>query len=177
MSLPEPAPRALPVISVMYGDSAFLKETLNSLTLLFGEIVLFSEPYPFDMTDYYQEEMGLSIQRVWLCFAPLQDPSQLSTWKEKCIEIEEKFRSNGKRLVNIDPGYLDHGKLVLASCKAAPDKIYLGSGVFAHTCLRFRRGEFHGPEHSFADFIDGRFDDFFHQAKVLLRKLLREQGQ
>ncbi|MCK5785686.1 MAG: DUF4416 family protein [Candidatus Sabulitectum sp.] len=177
MSLPEPAPRVLPVTSVLYGDSVFLKEALDSLQILFGEIVLFSEPFPFDMTDYYQDEMGASIQRVWLCFAPLQDPSQLTVWKEKCIEIEEILGGDGKRLVNIDPGYLDHGKLVLASCKAAPDKIYLGRGVFAHTCLRYRRGEFHGPEHSFADFIDGRFDVFFHSAKALLRKLLRGQGQ
>ncbi|MCP4646327.1 MAG: DUF4416 family protein, partial [bacterium] len=89
--------------------------------------------------------------------------------------MENKSGKQGKRLVNIDPGYLDHGKLVLASCKSAPDKIYMGKGVFAHTCLRFRKGEFHGPEHSFADFIDGRFDDFFLSAKQHLRKLLKER--
>lgn len=164
-------------MSVLYSDSTLLKGALVSLSQLFGEVVLFSEPYAFDMTDYYQSEMGSSILRVWLCFAPLRDPSELPDWKEKCIEIEEIFGGEGNRLVNIDPGYLDHGKLVLASCKAAPDKIYMGGGVYAHTCLRYKRGEFHAPEHSFADFIDGRFDDFFRSAKLLLRRLLRERDQ
>ncbi|MCD4706419.1 MAG: DUF4416 family protein [Candidatus Sabulitectum sp.] len=173
MSLPESFPPVLPVVSVLYSNSASLKGALASLQLLFGEVVLFSEPYAFDMTDYYESEMGSSILRVWICFAPLRDPSELPVWKEKCIEIEEVFGEDGSRLVNIDPGYMDHGKLVLASCKAAPDKIYMSGGVYAHTCLRYRRGEFHGPEHSFADFIDGRFDDFFRQAKLMLRKLLK----
>lgn len=127
------------------------------------------------MTDYYRDEMGPSILREWFCFSPLRDPSELPVWKEKCIEIEEKFGDRGRRLVDIDPGYLDHGKLVLASCKAASDKIYMGRGVFAHTCLRYKKGKFHGSEHSFADFTDGRFDDFFCSAKLLLRKLLRER--
>ena len=177
MSLPDSFPFVLPVASVLYVDESLLKETLASLQLYFGEALLFSESYPFDMTDYYQDEMGSSIQRVWFCFAPLQDPSELPAWKVKCIELEEKFSCGGKRPINIDPGYLDHGKLVLASCKAAPDKIYMGEGVFAHTCLRYKKGKFHGPEHSFADFIDGRFNKFFRSAKQLLRKLLKEQGQ
>ncbi|MCK5130719.1 MAG: DUF4416 family protein [Candidatus Sabulitectum sp.] len=95
----------------MYNDCSLLKETSASLQLFFGEVVLFSEPCPFDMTDYYRDEMGSSILRVWFCFSPLRDPSELPLWKEKCMEIEEKFGERGKRLVNIDPGYLDHGKL------------------------------------------------------------------
>ena len=175
MSLPESYPPVLPVVSVLYNDTTFLKETVHHLQLLFGEVVLFSEPYPFDMTNYYQAEMGSKLLRVWLCFTPLQDPSGLPMWKDRCIAIEEIFGGEGKRLVNIDPGYLDHAKLILASCKDAPDKVYIGKGVFAHTCLLYRKGEFHGPEHSFADFIDGRFDEFFMSAKKLLRKLIKER--
>lgn len=176
MSLPESFPPVLPVVSVLYSDSTSLEAALVSLSQFFGEVMLQSKPFSFDMTDYYEREMGCPILRVWFCFAPLRDPSELPEWKEKCIEIEETFGGEGNRLVNIDPGYLDHGKLVLASCKAAPDKIYMGRGVYAHTCLRYKRGEFHGPEHSFADFIDGRFDDFFRSAKLLLRRLLKERG-
>ena len=172
MSLPESFPLVLPSVSVLYTDSTLLEETLSFLRILFGELVLRSEPYPFDMTDYYENEMGCSILRVWFCFAPLRDPSELPLWKEQCIGIEDKFGGEGSRLVNIDPGYLDHGKLVLASCKAAPDKIYMGGGVYAHTCLCYKRGKFHGPEDSFADFTDGRFNDFFRSAKLLYKNLL-----
>ena len=175
MSLPELFPSVLPVVSVLFSSREAYSKALTELQSVFGEIVLSSDPYPFDMSDYYRKEMGDSISRVWLCFAPLRDPSDLPLWKQSCLELERVAGGQGNRLVNIDPGYLDHGKLVLASCKSAPDKIYMGLGVYAHTCLRYKKGEFHGPEHSFSDFIDGRFDDFFLSAKQLLRKMLKEK--
>ncbi len=176
MSAPLQFPPVLPVVSVLYSHRLHLKRVLSQLQLLLGEVVLFSDPFPFDMTDYYKGEMGADLFRVWLCFAPLRDPSELPHWKTQCAELEKKGASGDKRVVNIDPGYLDHGKLVLASFKQAPDKIYMGEGVFAHTCLVYRNGGFHGPVHSFADFIDGRFNSFFSNAKQLLRKLLKEQN-
>lgn len=175
MSLPVSPPRVLPVVSVLYSSKSDVDEVSECLQAEFGKVVLQSSPFPFDMTDYYQKEMGTCILRVWLCFHPLKDPSELPVWKEKCIGIEGCFGGEGYRRVNIDPGYLDHGKLVLASCKAAPDKIYAGRGVYAHTCLRYRKGEFHGPDHSFADFIDGRFNSFFKEARILYRTLEREK--
>jgi hypothetical protein len=134
--------------------------------------LLASGSFPFDMTCYYEKEMGSPLERRWFCFG-LADPSGLSRWKRDCMEIEESFSERRRRRVNLDPGYLDLGKLVLASCKAAPDKIYLSDGVYAHTCLRYGRGGFAAPEHSFADFIDGRFNGFFMEARALYRKALR----
>ena len=78
-------------------------------------------------------------------------------------------------LVNLDPGYLDLGKLVLASCKEAPDKLYLGEGVWGHTCLRYRFGAFSAPDHSFPDFQDGRFNSFFTEARGLYKSMLQER--
>lgn len=174
MSLPDASPLALPVISVLYGNADDMDRCLARLRCLMGDVVLAGGPFPFDMTDYYSREMGNGLLRNWFCFSPA-DPSLLPFWKERCIEIEAEFGGEGHRRVNIDPGYLDHGKLVLASCKAAPDKIYLGRGVYAHTCLRYRSGEFHGPDHSFADFIDGRFNSFFLEAKSIYKGILKSR--
>jgi len=172
MSLPDPFPLVLPTFSVLYGEPCCLQSCSDRLEEHMGAPVLTSSAYPFDMTDYYRGEMGDGLLRTWFCFQ-LSDPSNLPLWKERCIAVEADFGGEGNRRVNIDPGYLDHGKLVLASCKAAPDKIYLGRGVYAHTCLRYRSGDFYGPDHSFADFIDGRFNCFFLEAKSLYKKLLK----
>ena len=67
---------------------------------------------------------------------------------------------------------MDLGKLVLASLKEAPDKIYVGEGVWAHTCLRYGSGSFGAPEHSFPDFKDGRFDAFMLEARRLYKSRL-----
>ncbi len=177
MLLPDKFPPVMLAISVLYNDEAILSKTVDDLGVAFGKIVLRSEPFQFDKTKYYEPEMGKGIQREWFCFSQLLDPSKLPEWKEKCITIEKKYSSGNKRSINIDPGYLDHGKLVLASCKATADKIYMGHGVYAHTCLRYKKGEFFGPSHSFDDFIDGRFNSFFKLAKTLLKQLIREKNQ
>lgn len=174
MSLPGECLPVLPCFSVIYREPRFLAQCCDILQGEMGRTVLRGGPFPFDMTGYYEGEMGDALLRKWLCF-PLAQPSGLPIWKLFCVEAEGHFGGQGERRVNIDPGYLDHGKLVLGSCKAAPDKIYLHRGVYAHTCLRYRAGELLAPDHSFADFRDGRFNRFFLGARALYKKLLREQ--
>lgn len=176
MSGPDFPPPVMPVVSVLAGSVEAVSGILPLLEGFFGSTVIRSEPFPFDMSAYYRSEMGEGLVRVWLCFSELRDASELWRWKLFCFEIEEDNLSPMGRTVNLDPGYLDHGKLVLASFKPAPDKIYMGQGVWAHTCLRYRFGDFTGPDHSFPDFIDGRFNVFFRKAKRLYRVLLRARA-
>lgn len=173
MSGPDKVLPVLPVVSVISRTPDSLSGVLPELEGHFGQVLLKGGPFPFDMSTYYQAEMGSGLERNWLCFSNLGDPSELPGWKLFCFGIEEAMVHGKARTVNLDPGYLDHGKLVLASFKPAPDKIYMGRGVWAHTCLRYRFGDFHGPDHSFPDFIDGRFNAFFREAKSLYRRLLR----
>jgi hypothetical protein len=164
----------IPVISVISPADKLKKETELILESRFGRINLSSGLYPFDLSDYYEEEMGDDLTRQWFSFRVLRDASLLVDWKLICTEIEEQFLlESGNRRINIDPGYLDYGKLVLASFKSAPDKIYMGRGVWAHTCLRYGHGEFIAPDHSFPDFIDGRFDDFMLEVRHGYRKILK----
>ncbi len=177
MSGPEKVLPVLPVVSVLTGSPESLRDVEPDLCRRFGDIALRSEPFAFDMSDYYGPEMGGGLARVWLCFEILRDASELPDWKNFCYVLENSRSRGAGRTVNLDPGYLDHGKLVLASFKQAPDKIYMGAGVWAHTCLRYRFGDFCGPDHSFPDFIDGRFNMFFKQAKSLYRRLLKEAAK
>lgn len=173
VSGPEKVLPVLPVVSVICGSPESLAGVLLELSVFFGEVILRSRPFPFDMSSYYEPEMGTGLDRTWFCFSRLRDPSELPGWKRFCSGVEEAWSDGSGRTVNLDPGYLDHGKLVLASFKPAPDKVYMGEGVWAHTCLRYRFGDFCGPDHSFPDFIDGRFNVFFKEAKGMYRRLLR----
>jgi hypothetical protein len=125
------------------------------------------------MSGYYEPEMGRELFRKWFAFERLAAPGDLAAWKLECALLEDRLREGPSRRVNIDPGYLDHGKLVLASFKEAPDKIYMGSGVWAHTVLRYRFGHYEAPDHSFPDFRDGRFEGFMLEARKVLRVLSR----
>ena len=178
MSGPVEVPQVMLVISAISSDEELKKETWRILESNFGKTDLVSGFYPFDLSDYYEEEMGTELSRRWYSFRELRDASHLAEWKYSCIDIEEKFLDTfSNRRVNIDPGYLDYGKLVLASFKSAPDKIYMGRGVWAHTCLRYGHGRFTAPSHSFPDFIDGRFNDFMLQVRRSYRIILRSSGE
>jgi hypothetical protein len=172
-------PLVLRVSSCLYSDPECLEQAVGRLTGLFGQVALRSRTFPFDLSGYYEEEMGEGLSRVWLCFEKLMSPAKLASFKVDASDIEAGLRRSfcGGRSVNIDPGYLDYGKLVLASFKEAPDKIYMGDGVWAHTVLRYGSGRFDAPDHSFPDFKDGRFDEFFVEARSLLRRLLRDSTQ
>ena len=169
----EAAP-VLGVCSCLTAHAALLSETERELEGAFGEIALQSPVYPFDTSDYYRAEMGEGLRRCWYCFDVLWRAERLPQARATTGRIEAKFTVGDKRDVNLDPGYLDLGKLVLASWKEAPDKIYMGNGVWAHTCLRFGDGTFRAPAHSFPDFRDGRFDGFMLEARTLYKSLLRE---
>jgi hypothetical protein len=178
MSGPINVQPVMPVISVITADEKLKEETQSILESHFGKVDLVSELYPFDLSDYYEEEMGTELSRRWYSFRGLLDASHLADWKYCCVDIENEFLdNNGDRNVNIDPGYLDYGKLVLASFKSAPDKIYMGRGLWAHTCLRYGHGRFTAPSHSFPDFIDGRFNDFMLQVRRSYRIILRSSGK
>jgi len=168
--LTEARPAVL-MVSVLYGSEAILEESVRRLEEPFGPVALRSDPYAFDMSDYYRPEMGDGLRRVWLAFEEPVPPDGLVDWKLECASIEEDMAEDGRRRANLDPGYLDFGKLVLASFKEAPDKIYMGRGVWAHTCLRYGHGRFTAPDHSFPDFRDGRFDAFMRRARRLPRSV------
>lgn len=131
---------------------------LHTLELHWGSIDYQSQDYPFDQTDYYQEEMGEGLQRRLLAFAELRSPEELAAAKCKCIEIEHKLSHAGKRTVNLDIGYLDHNKIVLASIKGLGQKIYLSRGVYADLVARYGHGRYQPFEWTFPDFKEGRYD-------------------
>lgn len=167
-------PPALRVCGCLTARVDLLPLAERELAAAFGLVALRSPRFPFDDTDYYRDEMGAGLTRTWFCFRRLVAPEELAGSRLLTAIIEEKLAGGGKRRVNLDPGYLDLGKLVLASTKEAPDKIYLGSGVWAHTCLRYRNGGFEAPDHSFPDFRSGRYAGFFTEARRLYKEALRE---
>jgi len=168
------APLVMPVVSLLLAGGEPPGPPRDALVRLFGPVALESGPFPFDLSGYYEGEMGGGLTRRWICFAEPGDPSRLTAWKHDCTLLEDRFADGGgRRRVNLDPGYLDLGKLVLASFKSAPDKLYVGGGVWAHTCLRYRYGGFTAPDHSFPDFRDGRFSAFFTEARKVYRAVLR----
>ena len=171
MAQPE---QPLPVkylIAVLYGDTALLNRVRNDLTDRWGTIDFEGTDHRFDVTDYYAPEMGTPLYRRLLSFEQLYLPTRIVDMKLECNAIEAVFASEGKRTVNLDAGYLDHNKYLLASAKEAGQKVYLDKGIYADLSGRYKAGRYRPFEWSFPDFRDGRYDEEL----VAIRKLYMRQ--
>lgn len=147
---------------------------LTALENLLGPADFHGEPHPFDMTGYYEDEMGTDLVRTFFAFEKLRPPTDLVRVKLAVTEIERRFEGDDGRRFNIDPGYIDFFKLVLASFKEAPQKMYLGDGVWADPVMMFQDGAFHPLPWTFPDFKAGIYSDELAAIRRLYRTARRE---
>jgi len=159
---------------ILKPDTDPASRLLETLQQAWGAVDAVYGPVPFDATDYYKTEMGSGLQRLFAAFEPLAPPEDLPSWKLRANAIEaESADADGRRCVNIDVGYLDFHKVVLASTKEGPAKVYLGRGIWADMTLRYAHGRFEPFPWTFPDFADGRYDAFFAHVRTLYKACLR----
>ncbi|GAK61395.1 hypothetical protein U27_01295 [Candidatus Vecturithrix granuli] len=138
---------------------------------VWGALDFEGEDHHFDVTTYYEPEMGDPLYRRIVAFEDLMLPTVLVDMKLRCNQIEDALARNGKRIVNLDAGYLDHNKVVLASAKGAGQKIYLDKGIYADFVGRYKGGRYQAFDWTFPDFRDGRYD----QELLTIRHIYLEQ--
>jgi hypothetical protein len=140
----------------------------------YGVIVLRSTPMLFTQTTYYEREMGANLTRLYVAFDPLVSIAALTTVKHITNRLESRWsKPQGQRRVNIDPGYLDLAKVVLASTKDHSHRLYIGNGIFAEVTLRYRQHTFQPWEWTYPDYRVPTTLTFFHQLRELYKRQLR----
>jgi len=161
-------------VAVLFCTETDLSRARESLTAQWGRVDFEGGNHTFDITDYYEPEMGAPLFRRLLSFERLYAPTLLVDMKLRCNEIESALADEGRRRVNIDAGYLDHNKFLLASAKEAGQKIYLDKGIYADLSGRYKAGKYRPFEWSFPDFKDGRYDEELLAMRSLYRRQLKE---
>ena len=166
-------------VAVLLSDTGLIQEVRNRLESEFGTIDYESELFPFDVTDYYEAEMGDAIQRKFFSFAGLISPDGIADIKLRTNEIEKTFMADGRRSVNLDPGYMDYYKIVLASGKFQGQKIYLSGGVYADLTLYYDK-DWKPFAWGFPDFRSGRYNQTLKKIRELYkagRKIATDFGE
>ena len=146
---------------ILYSDAEILSEALTLLQERYGETDFRSRSFPFDFTDYYVPEMGSPIFRIFVSFETLIHPREIARIKVETNGIEELLAQDGRRKVNIDCGYMDYDKVVLASAKYNGQKVYLDFGIWADLTLHYEKRRFDPYPWSFPDFKSGTYNEVF----------------
>jgi hypothetical protein len=150
-------------VSILTSIPSALKTAEERLEARYGPVELRSEPFPFDQTHYYDREMGSPIQRVFLVFPGLISATQLPDRKIETNRLEHQIAaeySQVPRPVNLDPGYLDQAKVVLASTKDFSHRLLVSEGIYAEVTLYFQGGEWRSWPWTFPDFRAGQYNGF-----------------
>ena len=165
MSQPAAPQAAKLVIGVFTRDASLFAPVAENLTHQFGDIDLISAWMPFDYTSYYEREMGLGLKRRMMAFKTLIPQGGLSAVKQKTNAIETRFKAQGKRMVNIDPGYLLRERFILATGKNFAHRIYIGDQIYADLTLIFHKGAFQSLPWTYPDYQAADMQSFLYRAR------------
>ena len=149
-------------------------EVERELEPAFGPVVLRSPLMPFTQTSYYEREMGGQLMRCYVAFEPLRSVSELAEAKHRTNELEQLWLQAGEhRQVNLDPGYLNLAKVVLATTKDYTHRLYIGAGMYAEVTLHYHRNSYQPWEWTYPDYREATALTFFNQLREVYKTQLR----
>jgi hypothetical protein len=151
----------------------------KELKAKFGPIDMVSDVIPFEFTDYYEKEMGPNLLRKFVGFEQLINPKELASAKLFTNNLEEEISEqleNGRRAINLDPGYITLSKLVLASTKDYSHRVYLGDGIFAEVTLHFSDKRFNPWSWTYPDYKTATYRKFFETMRRQYVEILKKGG-
>lgn len=180
MSQPKyPEPVKL-ISSIFSNNKNFLNTSIEELSDQLGIIDYISEFMSFDYTDYYEKEMGASLVRRFISFENLVRPEKLPDVKHITDKIEKGLSREGKRQVNIDPGYLSQAHLILATGKGYTHRPYLRDGIYADLTLIYRDNTFQSLDWTYPDYsgkeITGMLSTIRKKYIIQLRQLKKDDS-
>jgi len=177
MSTPkEPDPAKL-IISLFMNSKDIFESVQPELEKEFGECDMTSSWFNFDFTDYYYKEMGSPLFRRVVVFKEMIHQSDLSGIKVRTNLLEKRFATNGKRSLNIDPGYLLLSRFILATGKDYAHRIYIGNGIYADLTLMYKKGSFNSLEWTYPDYASDEMLHFLEQVRAKYAHDLKQDRQ
>jgi hypothetical protein len=163
------------IVGLIVADAAIVAAVRPRLEATYGKIDLETAAMPFVATHYYEREMGPNLHKILWSFETLMPPDALAAVKQTTNAVERAFAvqdgSAWRRRVNLDPGYVDLAKLVLATTKDRQHRLYLGQGIYGEVTLRFTGGRFVPWAWTYPDYRTPEYLSFF----AAVRRRYRQQ--
>jgi hypothetical protein len=165
------------ICAVCYQSTELKDQALDKLQNLYGPLWRISELLTFTHTHYYEKEMGDDLKKLYVSFAEPVDPGDLAKIKRSTNALEQQWCTGGGRKINLDPGYIELAKLVLASTKNFSHRIYIGEGIYGDVQLVWQAGRFHANPWTYPDYQEKRIVTFFETIRKEYQKKLDEDPQ
>jgi len=162
------------IVGLLSKKEERFSDVRSKLEKKLGPVDITSNIMAFYHTDYYKEELGPDLKRVFFSFRRLAEKKNLHAIKLYTGSIEKRFTANGRREINIDPGYISQSKLVLFSTKDYCHRIYLAKGIHAEVTLKYEKNTFTPWPWTFPDYKSQEYIDFFNGVRKRYNIQLKE---
>jgi hypothetical protein len=176
--LKNPKPVKL-IVGILAANYQCLHAATDALTDKFGKADFVSDVWPFDKTNYYKDQTGPRILRQFVSIERLVDPGRLAKIKHWTNKLEQKLAVSLAlplpRPVNLDPGVIEPSKLILATTKNYSHRIYIGKKMYAEVTLFFDKGRWRSLPHTYPDYKQQCYFEFFEKVRTRLLEQLKSQ--
>ena len=165
------------IVGVIYSDKDVFERAMKMLTDAFGETDGVCEEFSFseEFSNYYDDELGGEGMRRIYSFKKTVDPARQAEIKMRTNAIEAEFSVDGNRKINLDPGFINHGRLLLATTKKAGFRIPLSNGSYTEMTLFYARGQWHKLPWTYRDYQSERVQRFITVVRDNYLKERREK--
>lgn len=173
-------PKVLLIFAAFSRFESLLDQAPALIAEHFGAVELASERFAFVETDYYANSMGADLHKQLFACRHLHLAESLPAIKRRTNAIEESIARDHPGLgvarpFNLDPGYLDMAKLVLASTKDHAHRLYLGSGIYGEVTLHYRAKQWQPWPWTYPDYRRPEVSEFLTRSRSHFRKLQERQ--
>jgi len=158
---------------MLYNREESYRAGLASLNERFGPVFFESPERPWKSSRNHYGELGFPIRRRFVFFERLISQDEIAEIKCSTIAIERELSEDGKRRVNIDPGYITLAKVVLATTKDYAHRIYLGKGIFAEVTLVFKNNTYQPHLFTYRDYEESDTVSLFNDMREALKGLFK----
>ena len=170
MGLPKKHEKIKLIVGFIFKNENDLARAESIVFKKLGPLDYQSEIKEFTYTEYYGKEFGGNLKRKFISLKSIRFVEDIYKIKMTTNRIEKILSRNKKRTVNIDPGYLTLGKLVLLTTKDHSHRIYLRSGIYAESTLRFQNGTYVPWETTYPDYTSKFYIEVFNKIRALYSK-------
>lgn len=156
------------IIGVIYSDKEIFEGAMERVFEKFGPADMVSEEFSFseEFSGYYDEELGGEGLRRIYSFERLVDAAEQAEIKEWTNALELELAVDGNRKINLDPGFINHGRLMLATTKKAGFRIPLKRGIYTELTLFWARGAWQKLPWSYRDYQSERVQSFITKVRA-----------
>ena len=156
--------------AVTVNDPDLFPEVETLFKKFYGHIDMTYGPFDFSsFSHYYQNEMGEGLLKKFYIFTSPVSLENFYRFKLESQSIENLFKKDNNRSVNIDPGYLALYQLSLLTTKPFSHRTYLAEGIYAECTLIAEGKNYKDLPWTYPDYKTPEALKFFAEAKRYLK--------